>query len=94
MSRPDPAEDLIGGHAIAFVDVSNQLAHACDVTRELVADGEGRAATVLRPLVPVVDVHVGAAHAGATHANQHFVVADLGDGNVAHRESGTCDCFD
>ena len=42
----------------------------------------------LRPRIPVVDVHVGAAHAGAPHANQNFIVADRRLRNVFEHEAG------
>jgi hypothetical protein len=80
--------------AIAFAHVRHERADACDVARELVPDGERRTAPILRPLVPVVDVHVGAADTGATHANQYFIVADLWDRDVAHGETRTCSGFD
>ena len=42
----------------------------------------------LRPRVPVVDVHVGAADAGASHADQNFIVSNRRLGNVLQHESG------
>ena len=41
----------------------------------------------LRPRVPIVDVHVGAADAGAAHLDQHFVVANRRLGNVLQNEA-------
>ena len=78
-----------GGHAIAFAHVGHELPDLHDVAGELVADDDRRLDASLRPRVPIVDVHVGAAHAGAPHANQHFVVADRRLGNVLEDESRT-----
>ena len=49
---------------------------------EFVADRHGHGNGLLRPVVPFVDVDVGAADAGAQHADQHVVDADLGDVDV------------
>ena len=47
---------------------------------ELVADRHRHGDGLLRPLVPLVDVDVGAADAGAQHLDQHVVDADRRDG--------------
>ncbi len=47
-----------------------------DLAHELVADHHRHGDGLLRPGVPVVDVQVGAADAGAVHADQHVVDAD------------------
>ena len=60
-----------------------------DVAGELVADHEGGLAASARPVVPFVDVHVGAADAGAAHLDEHFVVPDLRAGDVRQLESGS-----
>jgi len=57
------------GHSIAFLHVRNEAANLHYITGEFVSDNERRFASSARPSVPVVDVNVGAAHAGATHAN-------------------------
>ena len=53
-----------------------------DFADKLVPDHHGRGNRLLRPFVPLVDVHVGAADAGAIHVDEHVVDADLGLGNV------------
>src|SRR5690606_24842606 len=89
--RAAAADDVpLRRHPVADVDVGHQGAHLRHVAGELVADGEWRTAAPLRPGVPVVDVDVGAADAGAPDADQHLVVADLRLGNVGEREAGTC----
>ena len=47
-------------------------------------DGDG----LLRPVVPVPDVDVGAADAGLVDADQHVIGADLGHGPGFHPEAG------
>ena len=48
-----------------------------DLADELMADDHRHGNGLLGPGVPVVDVHVGAADAGAQHVDQHVVDADL-----------------
>ena len=50
-----------------------------DPADELVTDRHGHGDGLLRPLVPPVDVHVGAANARAQHLDEHVVDADFGD---------------
>jgi len=49
-----------------------------------VADDEGRLDATLRPGIPVVDVHVGAADGGGLDFDQHLVGADLRDVHGDH----------
>ena len=53
-------------------------------------DGHRHLDRALRPLVPVVDVHVGAADGGLLHADQHIVRADRGLGDVRHPDARFC----
>jgi hypothetical protein len=39
-------------------------------------------------------MHVRAAHTSTPNFDQHFVVAYLRDGDIAHGETRTCDSFD
>ena len=54
---------------------------------KLVADGHGHGDGLLRPFVPLVDMHIGAADAGVTHADQHVVDADRRLGNLFQPQS-------
>ena len=65
-----------GRDAVAFLHVGDEASDLHDIAGEFVSDDERRLATALRPRVPVVDVHVGAADAGAPHTDQDFVVSD------------------
>ena len=58
-----------------------------DVAGELVADREWWAAAALRPRIPVVDVHVGAADAGAANLDQYFVIANDRLRNITQDET-------
>ena len=72
-----PIDDVsLGRHAIALSDIGDQPADLHDIPGEFVTDDEGRLAPPLRPCIPVVDVNVGAADAGALHANENFVLPD------------------
>jgi hypothetical protein len=51
-------------------------------------------AAALRPVIPVVDVHIGSTHTSAPNSDQHFIVAYLRDGDIAHYKTRTCDLFD
>jgi hypothetical protein len=75
-----------GGHAIAGVHVGDEPSDLDDFAGELVADDDRRLHAALCPRIPVVNVHVGAAHAGAPHPNEHFVFSDCRLGNVAEFE--------
>src|ERR1700694_1315030 len=63
---PFRADDLVR------VDVHHVLAQLHDFADELVADHQGWIDGVLRPLVPAVDVKIGAADAGPQDADQHL----------------------
>src|SRR6185295_12833564 len=78
-----------GGHPIALLHIGDEAAHLHHVAGELVADGEWRPAAALRPGVPVVDVHIGAAHTRAPHLDHDLIVANHRLAHVAQLESGT-----
>ena len=54
---------------------------------KLMPNGHGHWDGGLRPLVPLVDVHVGAADTRAQHLDQHVVDADLGNVHFAEPEA-------
>ena len=67
---PLAADDL------ADVEVLDVRADLDDLADELVADHHRHRDRLLRPGVPGLDVHVGAADPGAQHLDQHVVDAD------------------
>ena len=71
------AADDVAGREVVHVRADRD-----DLADELVADDHRHRDRALRPGVPVVDVQIGAADAGAQHADQHVVDADLGLGRV------------
>jgi hypothetical protein len=79
----------LGSHPVASLDVGNELADFDDVTSKFMADHEWRFATTSRPVIPLVDVHIRAADTRTTHTNQHFVVSNGRNGNVAELETWT-----
>jgi hypothetical protein len=77
------------GDAIAFLHIGDESSNLYHISSELMADDEWRLASRACPRVPLVDVHIRAAHSCTAHANQNFVVSDSRLGNIAQHESGT-----
>ena len=67
---------------VAGMEVVDVRADGDDLADKLMADHHGHRNGLLRPLVPVVDMNVGAADAGVAHADQHVVDAVLRFGNI------------
>ena len=66
-----PADDMpLGADELAGVDRGDILPELDDLADELVADDQSGLDRVLGPLVPRVDVEIGAADAGAEDADQ------------------------
>ncbi len=61
---------------------------------ELVAGDHRHGDRLLRPGVPVVDVHVRAADGVLEHADEHVVHADLGAGDFFEPQAGLGAAFD
>jgi hypothetical protein len=72
----------LAAHEVAGVEVADVVSDGNDLAHELVADDERHRDRALRPGVPAVDVHVGAADSGAVHADQDVVDAVLRLGHV------------
>jgi hypothetical protein len=77
----------LGGDAISLLHVGHETPNLHDIACEFMSDDERRPASGFRPVVPVVDVHVCAAHACSSHANQNFIIAYAWLRNVAHDEA-------
>ena len=82
-----------GGHAIAFAHVGDEAADLHDFAGELVADDDRRFHAPLRPRVPIVDVNVGAADAGATHAISTSSSRIVGSGTFFRTKPGAAVSF-
>src|SRR6185312_6164766 len=70
------------GDALAHLEALYFAADLRHHAHELVAHGHGHRDGLLCPLVPVVDVDVGAADGGLADLDQQVVVADLGTRHV------------
>ncbi|CAM5629473.1 hypothetical protein RLIN73S_05304 [Rhodanobacter lindaniclasticus] len=82
------ADDVaFGGDAVADLVAGDAGADLHDAADELVADGEARLDRALAPLVPLVDVQVGAADGGFLDPDQHFVGTDLGHRHLFHPDA-------
>ena len=79
---------------VAREEIDDIGAHRFNPADELVADRHGHGNGLLRPLVPLVDVDIGAADAGLQYANQDVVDADLGRGNVFQPQAWLALTFD
>jgi hypothetical protein len=86
-----PAADDVAfrRYAIANLHVGDQLPDFGDVSGKLVPDHKRWPAASPCPVIPLVDVHIRAADARAPHANEDFVVEDLGNRDVGQLETRT-----
>mmetsp|Transcript_59741 Transcript_59741/g.134370 ORF Transcript_59741/g.134370 Transcript_59741/m.134370 type:complete len:248 (-) Transcript_59741:59-802(-) len=79
------ADDVaLAAHAVAHLEALHALADLHDRASELVTDGHALRYRLLRPLVPVVDVHVSAADRRSIHLDEHIVVAGPGHRLAVH----------
>ena len=83
------AADDVAGIEVAYVG-----ADLDDLPDEFVADGHGNGDGFLRPVVPLVDVDIGAADAGVADTDQYIVDADFGFGNFFEPEARLSLAFD
>ena len=84
----EAADDVaLAGDEIAGSEVADVGADRDDLADELVADDEPRLDRVLSPLVPRVDMEVGAADAGSQHPDEHLAWPRLRLGHVLQPEA-------
>src|SRR5262249_17801724 len=76
------AADNFAGEEVVHV-----LAHFHDLADELVADDHRHGDRLLRPRIPLVDMQVRAADAGAVDADEHVVDAAGGLGDIFEPEA-------
>jgi hypothetical protein len=90
-----PACDVtLGSDDLAGVHGGDVLSHLHDLAHELMADDERRVDGVLRPLVPAVDVEVGAADARAEDPDQHVARTGFWLGHILQPQTRLRFCFD
>ena len=63
-------------------------------TGKLVTDGHRHRNGFLRPVVPVVDVHVCTTDRRLQHPDQHVIAANFWNRNILEPKTGLCFCFD
>ena len=78
----------LAGDPLADLEAGDFHAEIGDGADELVAHGHGHRNGALRPVVPVVDVNIGAADRGLSDLDQHVVMADRGLGHLLHPDAG------
>src|SRR5258708_30064943 len=81
-------------HAIAGAEAAYFAAQFDDLSGVFMADGHGHGDCFLRPRVPVVNVHVGAAYRGAVDLDEYVIVADRGFRDVLQPDTGFRTCLD
>src|SRR5258708_4620089 len=73
---------------IAAAEAAHFAAELNDLARILVADRHRHRHGLLRPRIPVIDMHIGAANGRAVHLDENVVVTDRRLGNVLHPNAG------
>src|SRR5688572_11921462 len=76
------------GDTVAHREAPHFAAHVDDAAVVLVAHGHGHGNGLLRPCIPVIDVHVGAADRGLRDLDEHVVGTDLRHLDVLHPDAG------
>ena len=75
------------GNAIAKLKAANLLTDAHHFADVFMAHHHRHRNGLLRPLIPVVDVHVGTANRGLANFNQQIVMADFRFRHVGHPDA-------
>ena len=74
-------------HEIAAHKSFHVVTDSINDAGKLVTDGHRHWNGFLRPVVPVVDVHVGTADRRLQHPDQHVIAADLWNRNILEPET-------
>src|SRR5258708_39498726 len=82
------------GDAVARFQATDFGAEIHDPPAILVAHGHRHGDRFLRPGIPLVDVHVGAADRRLVDLDEYIVRTDLGLGDVIEPDTGGCLFFD
>src|ERR1700722_2320540 len=84
-----PASDMsLAGYAIAGMKAAHLAAHLDDFSGIFVTDGHGHGYCLLRPGIPVVNVHIGATDGGAMHFDEYIIVAYGRFRDILHPDAG------
>ena len=77
-----PARDVtLANNEVAAREPFHVITNKIDNSHKLVANCHWHRDRFLRPLVPVIDVHVGPADGGLQNADQHVIAADFRNRN-------------
>src|ERR1700728_1000983 len=79
---------------VTGIEVGHISARLDDFAHELVPDHQRNWDGLARPIVPFVDVHVGAANAGAMYSNKNVVDPDAGLLHVLQPQTGLVSALD
>ncbi len=89
-----PASDVaFTAHDVAGEEVQHVGADFRDAADELVTNGHGHGNDLLGPIVPLVNMHVGAADTGPQHLDENVVDSDFGDFDVFEPQAGLAFTF-
>src|ERR1700760_4367454 len=78
-----PAGDVsLAAYDVAGMKVVHIRADFHNFADKLMADHHGHRNSLLRPLVPIVDMDIGAADAGVADTDEHVIDAELRFGNI------------
>src|SRR5262245_23409692 len=89
------ADDVaFAAHDVTREEVRNVRADLDDFTCEFVPDDHGYGNGLLRPVVPFVDMQIGAADARTIDSNQHIVQANFGHWHIFEPQTGFRFAFD
>ena len=83
-----------GRDAIADFHRFDERSDLDDIAGKLVSNHKRRLAPTRRPCVPLVNVDVGSAHAGASHANKDLIIANSRLGDFGENHAASSRLFD
>jgi hypothetical protein len=78
------------GDTLAHMETGNTVAQSGDLADVLVADGLAGLHVLSCPVVPLIDVNVGAADSGLMNLDENFASLGLGNGNLPQLQANTC----
>src|SRR5258706_11602870 len=81
-------------HAVAGAETAHLAAQFDDFAGVFMADSHGHGNGLLRPGIPVVNMHVGAAYRRAVDLDEHVIVADRRFWDVLQPDTGFRTCLD
>jgi hypothetical protein len=72
-----PADHVaLAAHNVARIEIAYVRPDGDNLTHEFMPNGHGDRNRLLRPIVPLENMHIGPANAGVSHSYQYIVDAD------------------